>query len=188
MINGINGTFTHGMSFSYGGENSYMDHIDQMGGSQRVFVNPTDNGYHGVAYNAGSYRAMGTSFELGALSDGVSPSTRAVLLDSIMRYFGIRPGVPGDADGDGDVDTDDIEVLIAYLFFGGPSPTQYGDAQGDGIVDVQDITYLVNYLYFDGSAPERGPRKSFQELYGKDLLPPSPRREEPRTLDVRFGE
>jgi hypothetical protein len=188
MLAGMSGTFTQGMSFSYGGENSYMDHIDQMSGSQRVFVNPTDNGYHGVAYNAGSYRTVGASFELGELSDGISPSIRAVLLDSIMRYFGIRPGVPGDADGDGDVDADDIGSLIDYLFFGGPSPTQYGDVQGDGIVDVQDVSYLVNYLYFGGAAPDRGTRKSFHELYGKDLPPPSPRKEEPRTLDVRFGE
>jgi hypothetical protein len=35
---------------------------------------------------------VGTSFELGLLVDGVVPSTRAVLLDSIMKFFGIGGG------------------------------------------------------------------------------------------------
>jgi hypothetical protein len=174
-VQGMSGTFTEGMSFSYGGENSYMDHLDQTGGSERILKNPSDNAYHGVAYNSGSYRTVGASFELGALSDGSPPSTRAVLLDSIMRFFGIRPGTPGDADGDGDVDADDIGHLTEYLFHGGPAPSQYGDASGDGLVDVRDITYLANYLYFGGAAPERAPRKSFHELYGVDLPSPAPK-------------
>jgi hypothetical protein len=34
---------------------------------------------------------VGVSFELGALVDGTPPSTREILIDSIMRYFGIPP-------------------------------------------------------------------------------------------------
>ncbi|MEO0128492.1 MAG: T9SS type A sorting domain-containing protein, partial [candidate division WOR-3 bacterium] len=43
----------------------------------------------GVARSVtGSYKTVGTSFELGLLVDGSGVSTRAVLLDSIMHFFG----------------------------------------------------------------------------------------------------
>lgn len=86
---GENGTFTRNMNFAYGGENSYVDHIDPIGTGFLIF-HDGDNAYNcGVANNPGVYRTVGTSFELGLLYDGAVPSTRAVLLDSIMMFFGI---------------------------------------------------------------------------------------------------
>jgi hypothetical protein len=47
-----------------------------------------------VANDPGGYRTVGTAFELGLLTDGSGVSTRAVLIDSIMKFFGIiAPGV-----------------------------------------------------------------------------------------------
>ncbi|MGB3340996.1 MAG: FlgD immunoglobulin-like domain containing protein, partial [bacterium] len=88
-------TFTTGMSFAYGGENSYIDHISPTGTGFLIFYD-TDNAYDaGVANDAGTYRTVGTSFELGGLVDASPPSTRSALLDSIMKFFGIviNPGV-----------------------------------------------------------------------------------------------
>jgi len=86
------GTFTHGMDFGYEGENNYIDHIDPTGTGFLVFEDG-NNAYNcGVANDPGTYRTVGTSFELGLLTDGTAPSTRAVLLDSIMQFFGI--GIP----------------------------------------------------------------------------------------------
>jgi hypothetical protein len=49
-----------------------------------------DQGYDcGVARDAGTYRTVGVSFELGGLIDGSGVSTRAALLDSILHFFGI---------------------------------------------------------------------------------------------------
>jgi hypothetical protein len=77
------------MNFAYGGENSWMDHISPVGTGFLVFVDG-DNSYDcGVANDAGTYRTVGTSFELGALTDAGGASTRAALLDSIMHFFGI---------------------------------------------------------------------------------------------------
>ena len=67
-----------------------MDHISPSGaGAFLIFVD-VDNVYNcGVARDAGTYRTVGTSFELGNLVDGSGVSTRAALLDSILHFFGI---------------------------------------------------------------------------------------------------
>jgi hypothetical protein len=94
-IIGQTGTFTVGMNFTgYTGENNYMDHISPIGTGFLIFYD-TDNSYDcGVANDAGTYRTVGTSFELGLLTDATPPSTREALLDSIMKFFGIiLPGV-----------------------------------------------------------------------------------------------
>ena len=88
-------TFTEGMNFNYGGENSWMDQINATGSGFLVFHDGNDNYNCGVANDAGNYRTVGTSFELGLLVDGALPSTREVLLDSIMHFFGIVNGGTG---------------------------------------------------------------------------------------------
>ena len=86
---GQTGTFTQAMNFGYGGENGWIDHISAAEGF--LIFKDGDNNYDcSVAYDPGSYRTVGISFELGGLVDGPPPSTRSVLLDSIMRFFGIR--------------------------------------------------------------------------------------------------
>ena len=85
---GQTGSFTQEMNFDYYGENSSIDHLVPTQGS--IIFHDGDNGYNcGVAYNSGNYRTVGTSFELGGLTDGVGVSTKAVLLDSIMHFFGL---------------------------------------------------------------------------------------------------
>ncbi len=89
-IQGQTGTFTNQMYFNYAGENSFMDWISPSGSGAFLIFRDVDNAYDcGVARNAGTYRTVGTSFELGALIDGSGVSTRRALLDSIMRFFGI---------------------------------------------------------------------------------------------------
>lgn len=94
-IQGLVGTFTQGMSFSYGGENSWIDHIqEQASGSFNIFENLSPSYYCGVAYVTGERRTVGTSFKLGGLNDGSPPSTKAALLDSIMHFFGVYANEP----------------------------------------------------------------------------------------------
>jgi hypothetical protein len=90
---GQTGTFTEGMSFEYGGENNYVDHIEPISPAVKIFDNPSDGQGCGVAYDAGTYKTVGLSFELGGLLDGTEPSTKAALLDSIMSFFGLNPDV-----------------------------------------------------------------------------------------------
>ncbi|MEO0160770.1 MAG: T9SS type A sorting domain-containing protein [candidate division WOR-3 bacterium] len=89
-IQGQPGTFTNQMYFGYGGENSYMDHISPSGTGAFLIFRDVDQGYDcAVARDAGTYRTVGASFELGSLVDGSGVSTRRALLDSILHFFGI---------------------------------------------------------------------------------------------------
>ncbi len=89
ICNGISGTFTNQMSFSYTGENAWMDRLGVMGGSFEIFRNSSPSYVNGIAYDQGTYQTVGTSFEFGGLADGSPPSTKEALADSIMRFFGI---------------------------------------------------------------------------------------------------
>jgi hypothetical protein len=92
---GESGTFTEGMNFtSYTGENKWVDRLESEG-TGYVILHDGDNSYNcGIANDAGTYRTVGTSFELGLLADGASPSTRSELLDEIMAFFGVGGGGP----------------------------------------------------------------------------------------------
>ncbi len=90
---GESGTFTEGMNFTYSGENSYIDHINPTGSGFLIFRDGNNNYNCGVANDAGTYKTVGSSFELGGLVDGSGVSTKAVLLDSIMHFFGITTGI-----------------------------------------------------------------------------------------------
>jgi len=98
---GQSGTFTVGMNFTgYTGENNWIDHLSSTGTGYVVFVDGNNAYDCGIANDAGTYRTVGTSFELGLLTDASPPTTRAALLDSIMKFFGcqINPGVNDEFD------------------------------------------------------------------------------------------
>lgn len=88
-IFGLENTFTQGMSFSYGGENVFMDIIEPDGSEPFLIFKDSAQVGRAVAWDAMVYRTVGSAFELGGLTDGLGVSTRAALLDSIMHFFGI---------------------------------------------------------------------------------------------------
>ncbi|MCK4673970.1 agmatine deiminase family protein, partial [candidate division WOR-3 bacterium] len=86
-IDGVSGTFTEGMSFVYAGENNYMDRIAPISLAHTLFTN---GGYNRtVAYDAGIYKTIGSSFELGGLVDGSFPSTKDNLIEQILVFFDV---------------------------------------------------------------------------------------------------
>jgi len=88
-IEGVNNTFTEGMNFRYNGENFYLDVIDSTDTGFRIYYDQDDAYYCGVANITNNYRTVGVSFELAGLVDN-EPSTKTILLDSIMHFFGIN--------------------------------------------------------------------------------------------------
>ncbi len=82
-------TFTQGMSFAYTGENNWIDRITNIPPAQLIFKNQSPDYGCAVAYDAGTYRTIGTSFEFGGLSNGTSPSTRKELMAEIIEFFGL---------------------------------------------------------------------------------------------------
>ncbi len=92
-VEGQNGTFTQGMSFTYSGENNWIDHLEPDGGTAFLILANASPSYGcGVANDAGTYRTVGLSFELAGLSAGTA--TRSELLQAIMDFFLGTSGTP----------------------------------------------------------------------------------------------
>jgi PKD repeat protein len=90
-IAGQSGTFTNGMNFFYGGDNTYIDRITYDVTSFNIFKNQSPSYYTAVANDAGIYRTIGSSFEFGGLIEGTFPSTKNNLMAEYLGFFGIQP-------------------------------------------------------------------------------------------------
>jgi hypothetical protein len=95
---GQSGTFTSGMSFTYSGDNSYMDHLSAVAPAVAIFANQSPAYTCAVAYNPGTYRTIGSSFEFGGLADGTAPSTKTQLMNYYLSFFGIGSALPDPPD------------------------------------------------------------------------------------------
>ncbi len=99
-LEGIPGTLGDGMSFSYSGENNFMDELMPGPGAEGYLRNPNDGHYHAVANRAGARRTIACSFEFGGLDDGDAPSTKRELLTRYTQFFEFPwpTGIPGHDD------------------------------------------------------------------------------------------
>jgi PKD repeat protein len=91
-VAGQSDTFTEGMSFIYSGENSFIDQILPISPAVTIFKNPSPDYGTGVAYDAGTYKTIGTSYEFVGLDDGTSPSTKAELMLKYLEFFDVTAG------------------------------------------------------------------------------------------------
>ncbi|MBI9039536.1 MAG: T9SS type A sorting domain-containing protein [Bacteroidales bacterium] len=89
-INGQSGTFTEDMSFSYSGDNNWIDHLGANSPAELIFENQSPNYGCGVANDAGDYKTIGASFEFGGLDN--SESTKEELMLKYLEFFGLTPG------------------------------------------------------------------------------------------------
>lgn len=88
-VDGQTGTFTEGMSFSYTGENGWMDHLEPIGDAFLILENQSPVYGTAIAYEDDFYKTIGTSHEFGGLTDGEAPSTKAILMQEYLEFFGI---------------------------------------------------------------------------------------------------
>jgi hypothetical protein len=168
---GQNSTFTQGMNFNYAGENSFMDHISPSSSGAFLIFQDGDNSFDcGVAYNEGSYRTVGSSFELGLLTDGANPSTRAILLDSIMHFFEITTGIE-------EKETYTDATAIGFSVFPNPcrgavsikynpGAASHLTAAGNVYLKIFDASGRVVTELHDNPSPEVG--EQTMKWYGKD--------------------
>lgn len=94
VVQGINGTFTAGMSFNYTGENNWIDHIEAQQGAFNIWENTSVPYFCGVA-NVDSvanveYRTVGVSFEFNGLQNG--DFTQTQYLTSMLNFLGLSVG------------------------------------------------------------------------------------------------
>jgi PKD repeat protein len=88
-ILGQAGTFTEGLTFSYNGDNNWMDHLVPLSTATLIFNNQSPSYGTGIAYDGGNYKTIGTSHEFGGLVDGTAPSTKEELMIRYLEFLGI---------------------------------------------------------------------------------------------------
>jgi hypothetical protein len=89
-INGVAGTMTEGMSFYFSGENNYIDRIQPVAPAYTIFNNNSPAYQAAVAFDAGTYKTIGSVFEFGGLMDNQNNS-RKNLMKHFLDFFGMDP-------------------------------------------------------------------------------------------------
>lgn len=93
VVTGLYGTFAQGMSFSYSGDNSWIDRINAIPPAYELFKNQYPFYITGVAYDAGSYKTIGVSHEFGGFDDGMPPSTKMELMYKYLEFFDVSTSI-----------------------------------------------------------------------------------------------
>lgn len=91
---GMAQSLTDGMSFGYSGDNSYIDRLLPLETATPIFRNLSPEYYAAIAYDGGTYRTIGSSFEFGGLTDGGNRSVKDTLMMQYIQYFGISGAAP----------------------------------------------------------------------------------------------
>lgn len=82
------GSCAEGMSYTFSGDNSYIDHIAPVDPAVMMFMNSNPQYGTGVSYDAGTYKTVGFSFEFGGLQDG--ERSKDELMIEILDFFEIQ--------------------------------------------------------------------------------------------------
>lgn len=89
-IIGQTGTLAEGMSFVYSGDNSYVDRIAAIAPAQTLFSNSPTSYDCAVAFDGGSYKTIGASFEFGGLQDDtISGITKDALMHKYLQFLSV---------------------------------------------------------------------------------------------------
>lgn len=137
---GVHSTFTDGMTFTYDGVTPLNDY----------YMTPEDNAFtiitgmnpdfaHAVAYDEGTYKTIGCSFEFGSLVDGTHPSTRAQIMYEYLNFFGdIVTSVP-------DAHVPDATASIDNMY-----PNPFNDQTTISFSIDEDMDVAIDIYSIDG--------------------------------------
>jgi hypothetical protein len=87
IIVGQPGTMVDGMSFTFAGENNYIDQITAVNPGVMMFKNTTPVYGTTVCYENVVYKTIGSSFEFGGLADGTGTSVKDSLMRKMLDFF-----------------------------------------------------------------------------------------------------
>ncbi len=88
-IIGATGSDFYGLQFSYSGDDWFPDHLAPLGGGLAWIVMISDAVPFScmIAYDSGTYRTLGASFEFGGLNESASVSTQVELMQEMLEFF-----------------------------------------------------------------------------------------------------
>ena len=89
-VMGVAGTFVESFMYYFGGDNNYIDRIAPVSPAFTIFNNAAPAYAAAVAYDAGTYKTIGSSFEFGGLLNNVQ-FTRKDLMLKYLEFFGLNP-------------------------------------------------------------------------------------------------
>jgi len=148
------GSFAEGYSFSYNGENNYIDQLSPSGGFA-LLENDALGYITAVAYENQliGYKTIGASHELG----GLQGNNFNDYLEGILTFFdegngGIDPAecVGGDVNADGFIDVTDVIRAVNIITNSGTPATDIetcaADVNLDNAVNVLDVLIIVNII------------------------------------------
>jgi choice-of-anchor B domain-containing protein len=93
---GVNGTFAAPFIFDYEGENSFIDQLSAQSPAYAILRNETPSYFTMIAHDAGNYRTIGSSIELGGLKNNGPVSSRVTtFLDSVISFFNVSSNATG---------------------------------------------------------------------------------------------
>lgn len=87
-LNGVVGTFTENMTFTFYGDNNYIDHILPVDTAFVVLTNAPTIYNTVIAYNGGTYKTIGASCEFGSIN-GSQSSPKDSLMYQYIKFMGI---------------------------------------------------------------------------------------------------
>jgi len=87
---GKTGTFTEGMSFTFGGDEGYIDKLEPKNQAFTVLSNQSLPFDVTIANEDTDYKTIGSSIEFGGLIDATFPSTKVELMQQYLTFFGIE--------------------------------------------------------------------------------------------------
>jgi hypothetical protein len=196
---GMAGSVAEGMSFdlwdpytvkglgSKGGflgmdDGLYIDELVHNGTDVFQMTNPSPTGIAACQYEGAGFKTVFTTVDFAGLTDGVSPSTKAEFMESVLNWL-VGGGCPVTAAPaadtvppasytdvaltfDGSVfDTCGSDTVTCYLVFttNDCDETQVtvpvymwsarGEVTGDCVINIADVVYLLNYIFVNGPAP-----------------------------------
>ncbi len=132
--------FLSGMTWSYSGENNYIDQLTPIAPAVTVFSN-TAVGYDcGIAYDSGTYKTVGTSFEITGLG-GTNTLDDAV--EAIGNFFGIFGPMPDPGWIEGTVTLDGGTGNVEDVLVSADGETTNPAGDGTYSIELQPGTYTV---------------------------------------------
>lgn len=115
-ISGVNNTMTQGMSFTYSGDNRWIDRLAAINGGVAILKNQSPQYICAVANEAAGYRTIGMSMEFGGFT-----GNRTALMEKYLLFFGLLQPLTADFTADATTVNEDVSVHFFNQSSGNPA-------------------------------------------------------------------